>query len=295
MTTEQIPTVGMCNLIGDDFTLQEILVYKLGDFLKTHTNLIFPHRHSFYQVVYFGSGNGSHVLDFEKYSIKPGQIYFMTPGQVHSWFFDKETDGFLINFTESFFSSVIMNPNYLTDFPFFSGVPGENVLQIPETNLAVFNQILEQIFEESRQQQEYKSDYLRLKLTELFIQVARGTASGNTKINNRHNYLLLRNFQKQIEENFSRKKLPKDYAALLFITPNHLNALCKNTLGKSAGEIIRDRVLLEAKRLLVNSDLSITQLSYHLNFDDPSYFVKFFKKYVGFTPEEFRKTKLVVS
>ncbi len=61
-------------------------------------------------------------------------------------------------------------------------------------------------------------------------------------------------------------------------------------LGKTAGELIRDRVLLEAKRLLTNGDMSITELAYDLNFQDNSYFNRFFKKYADVTPEEFRKS-----
>ena len=75
----------------------------------------------------------------------------------------------------------------------------------------------------------------------------------------------------------------------MYITPNHLNSLCKEFLGHSAGEIIRDRVILEAKRLLVIKDYSVSEIAYDLNFNDNSYFTKFFKKAVGITPEEFRK------
>ena len=83
--------------------------------------------------------------------------------------------------------------------------------------------------------------------------------------------------------------MPKDYASLLYITPNHLNALCKELLGESAGELIRKRIILEAKRLLVIKDYSIAEVAYELNFNDNSYFTKFFKKIEGMTPEDFRK------
>ena len=76
---------------------------------------------------------------------------------------------------------------------------------------------------------------------------------------------------------------------MLFITPNHLNALCKEHWGMQAGEVIRNRIILEAKRLLVNQQTSISEIAYTLNFKDNSYFSKFFKKSVGITPEEFRK------
>ena len=76
---------------------------------------------------------------------------------------------------------------------------------------------------------------------------------------------------------------------MLYVTPNHLNALCQDLLGKSAGEVIRERILLEAKRQLVNASAGIADVGYDLGFTDNSYFTKFFKKYTGTTPEAFRR------
>ena len=93
-----------------------------------------------------------------------------------------------------------------------------------------------------------------------------------------------------MNEYYNRKRLPKEYAAMLYVTPNHLNALCNDLLGKAAGEVIRDRVLLEAKRLLVNADINISEIAFQLDFKDNSYFTRFFKKYTGTTPEDFRRS-----
>lgn len=101
--------------------------------------------------------------------------------------------------------------------------------------------------------------------------------------------VVLRNFQKLIDQNYKEKKLTKDYAALLYVTPNHLNALSKDVTGRSAGELIRDRILLEAKRLLINAKMTVSEIAAELDFIDNSYFTKFFKKYEGVTPEAFRK------
>jgi AraC family transcriptional regulator, transcriptional activator of pobA len=92
-----------------------------------------------------------------------------------------------------------------------------------------------------------------------------------------------------IEKHFNELRLPKQYAALLFITANHLNALCKEMLGKTAGDLIRERIILEAKRLLTNADMTVTQIAYELNYKDNSYFNRFFKKETGLTPDDFRK------
>jgi len=101
--------------------------------------------------------------------------------------------------------------------------------------------------------------------------------------------VLLRNFRRLIDQHYLSIKLPKEYADLLYVTPNHLNALCQDLLGKTAGELIRDRILLGAKRLLTNADMTVAEIAYNLNFQDNSYFNRFFKKYVGITPDDFRK------
>jgi AraC-like DNA-binding protein len=66
--------------------------------------------------------------------------------------------------------------------------------------------------------------------------------------------------------------------------------MAQKVLGKTAGEVIRDRKLLEAKRMLVNLDLNVSEIAYQLNFSDSSHFSKFFKKHTGRSPEEFRKS-----
>jgi AraC-like DNA-binding protein len=99
---------------------------------------------------------------------------------------------------------------------------------------------------------------------------------------------LLFELQELIEKHFMELRAPKDYAVFLNITPNYLNAICKKRSGRSAGELIRQRVLLEAKRLLAHTQLTIAEIAYTLNFDDNSYFGRYFKKYTGVTPETFR-------
>ncbi|MFA6944451.1 MAG: helix-turn-helix domain-containing protein, partial [Pedobacter sp.] len=107
-----------------------------------------------------------------------------------------------------------------------------------------------------------------------------------------YNYTLLKNFRALIEKNYTMFRLPREYAELLYITPNHLNALCNHLLGIPAGQVIRNRIFLEAKRLLMNHDLTITEISAHLNFADNSYFSRAFKKHAGVSPEVFRKKTL---
>ncbi|HHG86644.1 MAG TPA: helix-turn-helix domain-containing protein, partial [Bacteroidetes bacterium] len=97
------------------------------------------------------------------------------------------------------------------------------------------------------------------------------------------------NFRISLEEQFMHLHQVKDYASLLAITEKHLNELCKKSTGKTASELIYDRIVLEAKRLLMHSSMNNKEVAYQLSFDDPSHFSKFFKRKVGISPSGFRK------
>jgi len=252
-----------------------------------HKNLFIAHKHSFYHLVFFTKGGGYQTIDFEHVPVKAGQLYFMAPGQVHNWHFEGEVDGYIINFSAAFFQSFLLRPGYLDDLPFFSGIVADAVIDVPGDKQAAITQLFEELIAENEEQRFLSADMIRTTLLKLFISAARLVSRQQAEPT--YNYTLMRNFQKLIDKNFISLKLPKDYADLLFITPNHLNALCNAMLGIPAGEVIRRRIALEAKRLLINRELTIARIAGELNFADNSYFTRFFKKQTGITPEEFRK------
>jgi AraC-like DNA-binding protein len=284
---QSIPIYDICSL--SDVRQDDLLVSRFAPYLDSHKSLFFPHRHSFYHLVLFTHGAGTHSIDFERFDVKPGQIYFMVPGQVHSWHFEGFTDGYIINFSEAFIQSFLFKTGYLDCFSFFNGNLNDAVVNLPANSFATVKELFERIINEISSPAPSGSDMVRLLMLQIFILVNRLNNNPVTAGKLTYNQTLLKNYQKLIEQHYADIKLPKDYAELLYITPNHLNAVCKDLLGLSAGELIRNRTLLEAKRLLTNPQLSISDISFRLNFSDNSYFTKFFKKTEGVTPEEFRK------
>lgn len=277
----------ICEL--SEFKQEDIQISRFAPYLKGHANLNAPHKHNFYHLVLLTEGGGSHAIDFERFKVVPMQIYFMIPGQVHSWSFEGHVDGYIINFSVPFFQSFLLKPDYLEDFAFFNGIPSDSVVNIPSEMHPEIISLFEEIVRESENAGYYSIDLVKTLMLQIFIQITRVQPVPQNKNIAHYNYTLLKNFNKLVEQNYHTLKLPKDYAALLYITPNHLNALCKDLLGIPAGEVIRNRIMLEAKRLLVNLELSVTEIAYQLSFSDNSYFTKFFKKQAGVTPEEFRK------
>lgn len=280
-----IPVYDICSLTNN--SQDDILISRFADYLVIHKNLFIPHKHSFYHLVYFTQGGGSQTIDFEYVAVRPHQIYFMVPGQVHNWNFEGQIDGYIINFSAAFFQSFLLKAGYLDELPFFSGIVSDSVIDIPGDMQTVIIGGFEELINENENHRPIKADMIRAILLKLFIAISR--LSNSHQSAPAYNYTLLRNFQKLIEKNYTTLKLPKEYAELLFITPNHLNALCNAMLGIPAGEVIRNRVALEAKRLLINRQLTVAEIADQLNFADNSYFTKFFKKQAGVTPDEFRK------
>jgi AraC family transcriptional regulator, transcriptional activator of pobA len=285
-----IPVYDICNL--SEFKQHDILISRFSPYLAIHQNLHLAHKHSFYHLLLFTEGAGSHAIDFKNFTVMPWQMYFMIPGQVHSWSFEGPVDGYVINFSAPFFQSFLLKPDYLEQFPFFNGVIDDAVVGLPEEVRPKVTAIFEQLVAEGESRERLGLDMVKALMLQLFITVGRLSFEQKSGTVTSFNYTLLKNFQKLIDKNYSTLRLPKEYAGLLYITPNHLNSLCKEVLGIPAGEVIRNRIALEAKRLLVNLQLSISEIAYTLNFEDNSYFTKFFKKQAGFTPEEFRKEAL---
>jgi AraC-like DNA-binding protein len=217
----------------------------------------------------------------------------MAPGQVHSWAFEGEVYGFVVNFDETFFHEFLADHNYLDRFHLLSGLTGNNVMVLKGAAYEEAVRLFAGLVKEVTSKAPNSLDLARVNLIRLFILADRLVPNADPLINTpRPNQLLLHNFRKLLSQYYHQYNLPKYYAALLYVTPNHLNAVCQDLLGKSAGTLIRERILLEAKRQLVNADRSIAEVAYGLGFTDNSYFTKFFRKYTGTTPEEFKRAAL---
>jgi AraC family transcriptional activator of pobA len=293
MTKALYPTFDIHNLDANKLSDEILNVDRFGDYLSKNPHLKVPHKHSFYHLLYFTKGSGSHTVDFESFPVKEGMIYFMRPGQVHNWNFKGAVDGYIINFSPLFFNRYGMSDGVPGQFSFFVGNATNQVKNLNAETRAVVEGLFERILLEKAAQQQQGPLMIAALMIELFIAVQRSAeAEKVATVQPNYNNVILRDFQLLVEQHFRELKLPKDYAALLFIRPARLNAICKEWTDQSAGEVIRNRILLEAKRLLVNFELSISYIALELNFPDASYFVKFFKKYVGSTPDVFRKNQL---
>lgn len=283
------PVYSACNLITNENSERKIVVHELKELLTDEHLPHKPHRHTFYQVLFIEKGTGSHKIDFLEHQIKTPVVYFLAPGQVHDLrITDKNTLGCLINFTPDFFSSFLNKSQCIDQLPIFSFNRSISYYKVPEDSNDKFMEIFMKIKELYTQNTKTSLNLLRIYLLEIFYTVLNEVSDTEENVNITSQKNLLHRFEKLVEENYAIEHYPKYYADKLAITANYLNCICKNVSGKTAGEIIRNRIILEAKRLLINSEFSISQISFQLGFEDNSYFTKFFKTNGKISPSEFR-------
>lgn len=280
-----IPIIDSCSIDLNNNTT--IHIDDLKEYIIKHQDMVFPHKHNFFHFVLFTKGSGEHIIDFNHYKIAPYQVYFMVPGQVHTWNFVGDEAGYVVNFSIDYFQSFLLRADYLERFSFLQGKIEHLIFVLAEQYRYQATAILDQIL--SAKAERLSEDYIRTLLLQFILYISIATEKEHLERGNPYNHKIFNSFQQLVEQQFKSTKLPSIYADQLFITPNHLNAICKSYIGQSAGEIIRNRIVLEAKRLLVNRNLNITEIADELQFKDNSYFTKFFKKSAGLTPEEFRK------
>lgn len=282
----KIPVLEQCTVSYKED--KNFLADRLEVYLGKNNNLVFPHRHNFYQMLLFLSGEGMHEIDFKQYPIERGQVYFMGPGQVHSWMFEGKMTGYIVNFDIDYFKSFLIQPDYVENLDLFSSL-NEGVFTLEEYQVREISSLFDQLIELSSLP--VAKDLKRSLLLYILLRFDQAYIPNFPAKSIDYHLVLIKNFISLVDQNFKELHLPKEYAELLFVTPNHLNSVCKEYLGTQAGEVIRNRIMLEAKRLLILPDWTISQVAYDLSFNDNSYFTKFFKKVEGKTPEEFRKSQ----
>jgi AraC family transcriptional activator of pobA len=156
-----IPVYDICSLSAADQVPGILIGEPFAAYLKAHPNLHLPHRHSFYHIVFFTEGDGYHTIDFEKFGVEAGQIYFMIPGQVHSWNFKSKADGFVINFSPDLFESFLRNDLYLERFNFLRGVAKESVCHLAGDVYKQSKGMLERIVFKAKNMDAHALDFIR--------------------------------------------------------------------------------------------------------------------------------------
>lgn len=249
-----------------------------------------PHAHSYYEIIWFEEGVGTHMIDFVDYPIEANTFFLIAPGQVHAFRPNVQARGIVIDFMPEVFPASLMRDNLYVRYNLFAEPTPRYVINDPELTGYLHHMVWaleEELADSNRLGHE---DLLAVMLKVILLSIYR-KADQMGAMSYTSNTMLLRTFSRfrqEIEQHYCQTRTVSDYADMLGVSVKQLSAAVQECSGSSPHVIIEERVILEAKRMLRCTGLMIREIAEELGFPDVSYFIKFFKNNVGVLPTDFR-------
>lgn len=243
------------------------------------------HRHNYYELFIFENEGKEHLIDFDTYGVEKYSIHLVLPGSIHLLKRNAFTKGYVLLFSDDFYHL------HHTDNTLWHDIIPNVLLNGASIKPPI--KIFQTIIELCRQMAESKSKKLHQAYLRLIILHLKNTVNHNTKLNINTNTSDAYIFRKNVEEHFQVEHQINFYCKKQNLTVTALNTKVKSVFGITTSEIIQDRIILEAKRLLFHTDLSAKEIAFLLNFSDASHFGKFFKKRINQSPNLFREESRV--
>ncbi|PWN69133.1 AraC family transcriptional regulator [Chryseobacterium phosphatilyticum] len=256
-----------------------------------HKHIEKPHRHDFYAAVLFTRGKGTHEIDFQKYEVSEGSLFFLSPGQIHSWELSEDIDGYIFFCSQEFYEMHYVNQK-LRSFPFFGSVTFPRKLQLNNEELQKNIILFEELGNENQTKSIMKEGLILSLMSQVFINATRSFSRDIEILESSTGpsyFKHYQDFETLIEEHFTKQKSIAYYASLLGISSKHLNRIVQTVVQKTATDVLTERVVLEAKRMLMYLDEGLVEIAFRLGYEEYSYFVRVFRKSSGMTPTQFMR------
>lgn len=244
------------------------------------------HRHNYYYLLLIEKGTGVHEIDFTPYPLQSNRIFFLRPGQVHQLTVKAGSTGYIIQFSDVFIRELNSSHKQKLRSVFHCSCN-----DLSEAQAAQLKSIFALMVSEFDRKEELYSEIIRSHLMTAVLLLFRAIESVRTTHEKKSfSQEKLEEFQTLLEKKIVGHKKPADYAGMLHLSPYQLNSITKSLLGKNSSDVINEFLILEARRLLLATTNQVSQIADALGFADPGYFIRFFRKHTGMTPETLRKT-----
>lgn len=246
-----------------------------------------PHRHDGYNINVLLKGSVTEYIDFEKHTIQAPAIIMLEPDQIHQHDMSSDAEVLALYFTRDFLITETLGV-----LSCWQCIFKDNIVHLEESQLQEVLSFARILLQEYRNDKPRKEAVIRNVLSAFIIacgRIARPETEEDFHADISINGLGIQ-FKVLVDQHFKEKVQVSDYAEMLHVTPGHLNDTVKNSIGRSAKQIIDAKRIMEAKRLLFWQRLSVKQIAGELNFDDDAYFSRFFKKHTGLSPAVFQKS-----
>jgi AraC family transcriptional regulator, transcriptional activator of pobA len=254
-----------------------------------------PHRHNFYTIIITTKAEGSHFIDFKEYPLKPNQVFFIAPNQVHQIIEKKEPIGYSITFSNQFLVKNNIPLFFIENLNLFNDFSENPPIELNRKELEKLTEYVNEIHQINKSNITFKYEAIGALLKFILI-LCNNFCSHNKEIAQTidSNNSTLHQFKVLIDKYHKEWHATNKYAKQLYITPDHLNRIVKMQTGKTAKEHIQSRIIIAAKRLLYFTELSNKEIGFELGFSEPANFSAFFKKCTGLPPLKFKQKELCI-
>jgi len=243
------------------------------------------HRHDFFFILALQKGVGSHEIDFITYEVVDNSVFFMRPGQVHQLVLKTGSEGYLIQFDPNFYE--VQNN---TGIQLLRKISNNNLYQLDINKFMKTGKMLSYIFNEFNDKEAGYQESIKWGLNIFFTELGRHLHSKEAPPNGVSTYIQeqLEHFLALLDMHIATIKQVSHYAKMMNISIYQLNSITKILLDNPPSELINESIILECKRNLLATSSQITQIAEKLGYEDVSYFIRFFKKHTGHSPQAFR-------
>lgn len=276
-------------------SIQDIETYKYKDQLSLQVvdfenACLFnkPEQVEMFSIYWIRQGEGTYYIDFKKYDFKDNVLVFLSPGQVFNVVSEKIKEAFKISFTKDFYCIQTHDQAVACNGVLFSNVYEVPYIEPNAKDLERLCFVLEELQNELAREEVAQYDMLQAYLKQFIIysvRIQKEQASIQTNIETK----LFKDFSTLVEMNFKKLHAVTDYADRLGVSPKSLAKNFQRVGAIAPSEFIKNRILIEAKRLLIYSNQPVKEIAYSLGFNDAAYFTRFFTKVENKSPLKFRK------
>lgn len=284
-TSKFMPSKELEALLKGD--LRKFLVTRLEDMYRHVKKAVPASRSVTHSCLYLTAGEAIMKIGSETYKIGKNELLFVPAGQVFSFKENDVNKGFFCNFHDNMLLGKYGNSGLLKEFEFLR-VWGNPKIAPGKKASRYIMQAFERLLAEYQENGVRNLDILQPYFIAMLCEVNRAYQPASGGMYTAAENIAVK-FRELIFSNIRTKHLVTDYAAMLNISPNHLNKTVKAVTEKSPTKWIDEAIVLEAKVLLSQSNFPISEVAVQVGFEDQSYFTRLFRKYEGITPSEFRK------
>lgn len=271
--------------------IADFFVFRFDELPKDYALKMPPYQKDFYQVsLIINSGNATAEINEQSNKTLENTLYILSPDHIFSWQRNSQTTGFVVYFKIDFLN--FFSGNFKNEFSFFD-LSQQNFLKLENEQAIELTSDFEKLYKEFYTPNTYRIQILQSFLLSLLFKCkSLQEVIGITNNNPSKKQELVFQFQNFVTNCFIKHKQVGEYAKELNVTANTLNQTVKEVLGKTAKELISEKIIQESKKQLKYTTDDISEIAYSIGFEEPTHFIRFFKKHTSMTPKEYRNNQM---